>query len=94
LKHILAHVLVSAAVTAGALWYYHQYYSLRLATFDMPAYANQLKDEYIQGRLTREKLDERLKDLSLRLKNDYSDTVVLLKGAVISGKVLEIDPSK
>jgi hypothetical protein len=86
--------LVSAIITFAGLWFYHHYFSVQLATMDMSAYADQLRDDYIQGHLTKQELDEKLKALSQRLKIDYKNTIVLVKGAVISGKIQEINPGK
>lgn len=94
MKHIITSALVSAIITLAGLWFYHHYFSMQLATIDISAYADQLKNEYIQGHLTKQALDEKLKALSERLKTDYKNTIVLVKGAVISGKIQEINPGK
>ncbi len=67
---------------------------MQLATIDMSAYANQLKNKYIQGKLTKQALDENLRMLSERLKTEYKHYVILVKGAVISGQIQEIYPGK
>ena len=94
MKHIITSALVSAIITLAGLWCYHRHFSMQLATIDMSAYADQLKNEYVQGHLTKERLDEKLRALSERLKTDYKNTIVLVKGAVVSGKIQEIDPGK
>lgn len=94
MKHVIMPLIVSALVTGGGLYYYHQHYSVKLAVMDISGYADQLRDEYVQGHLTKQSLDKKLKDLNLRLKTEYQNTVVFLKKAVISGNIQEIDPSR
>lgn len=67
---------------------------MKLATFDMPVYVKHLRQEYNQGNLDVNGLNQKLQALSSHLKNDYKNTVVLMKEAVISGKIQEITPSK
>ena len=94
MKHIFLHILISVLITVGCIWCYNQYFAPHLATIDMSAYSDQLKNEYIQGKLTKQALDEKLEDLSERLKTEYKRYVVLVKGAVISGQIQEIFPGK
>jgi len=93
-RHIILHILISILITAGGIWLYNQNFSTQFATIDMSAYADRLKSEYIQGKLSKEALNEKLSALSNRLKTEYKHYVVLRKGAVISGKIQEIIPGK
>jgi hypothetical protein len=93
LKNLFVSILASAIITGGLLWYYDQHFATRIAVIDMDGYVNQLRSDYIQGKLSKEQLDDDLQRLSCQIKEKYSsNTILLLKEVVVNGDVENFSP--
>ncbi|RKY68855.1 MAG: hypothetical protein DRQ02_02965 [Candidatus Latescibacterota bacterium] len=93
LKTIIVAVIVSALITAGGIWYYDQHYATKIAVIDMSGYIGKLKKEYLAGKLPKQELEKRLRSLSAQIsKTNSSNTVLILKEVVVSGKVQDYTP--
>jgi len=93
IKTIIVSALVSAVITAGGIWYYDQHYATKIAVIDMTGYVADLKKAYLAGKLPKEELDAKLKQLGRQIKDTYSsNTVLVLKEVVVSGKVQDFTP--
>jgi hypothetical protein len=59
----------------------------------MDGYVNQLRSDYIQGKLSKDQLDVDLQRLSRQIKEKYSsNTILLLKEVVVNGDVENFSP--
>ncbi|MEJ2068526.1 MAG: hypothetical protein P8Y09_11425 [Deltaproteobacteria bacterium] len=93
LKIVIVSALVSAVITALSISYYDRHFAAKIAVMDMTGYVASLKNAYLAGKLPKAELDARLKRLSERINSNYSsNTVVLLKEVVVSGKVQDLTP--
>jgi hypothetical protein len=93
LKIIIVSALVSTVITAIGISYYDRHFAAKVAVIDMTGYVAGLKKAYLAKKLPKAELDNRLKRLSDRIRNNYSsNTVVLLKEVVVSGKVQDLTP--
>jgi hypothetical protein len=87
-------ILASAVITSGLLWHYDQHIATRIAVIDMDGYISRLRADYIQGKLSKEQLDEELQRLSSQIKEKYSsNTILLLKEVVVNGDVENFSPA-
>jgi hypothetical protein len=92
-KIIMVSALVSAIVTAGGIWYYDHHFATKIAVIDMTGYVAGLKKVYLAGKLPKEELDARLKLLGRQINDTHSsNTVLVLKEVVVSGKVKDFTP--
>ena len=92
-KTIIVSALVSAIITAGGIWYYDHHFATKIAVIDMTGYVSGLKKAYLAGKLPKTELDARLKQLGRQIKDTYSsNTVLVLKEVVVSGKVQDFTP--
>ena len=92
-KNIILSAIISAIITAGGIWYYDHHFATKIAVIDMTGYVARLKKAYLAGKLPKEKLDSRLKQLGRQIKDTYSsNTVLVLKEVVVSGKVQDFTP--
>jgi hypothetical protein len=93
LKIIIVSALVSAVITALGISYYDRHFAAKIAVIDMTGYVAGLKNAYLAGKLPKAELDNRLKGLSERIRNENtSNALVLLKEVVVSGKVQDLTP--
>jgi hypothetical protein len=93
LKNLFVSILTSVIIAGGLLWYYDQHAATKIAVIDMDGYVNQLRSDYIQGKLSKEQLDEDLQRLSRQIKEKYSsNTILLLKEVVVNGDVENFSP--
>lgn len=93
MKHLFISILASLVVTCGLLWTYDQYIAVKIAVIDMNGYVERLKSDYMQGRVPKQQLDDRLKLLSDQIKDKYSsNTILLLEEVVVSGDVANFNP--
>jgi hypothetical protein len=93
LKNLFVSILASAIIAGSLLWYYDQHVATKIAVIDMDGYVNQLRSDYIQGKLTKEQLDVDLQRLSGQIKEKYSsNTILLLKEVVVNGNVENFSP--
>jgi len=59
----------------------------------MQGYVESLQSGYMQGKITKQQLDERLKQLSDQIREKYaSNTILLLEEVVVSGDVVKFEP--
>ena len=93
MKHLIIHLLVSLVVTCGLLWAYDRHVAVKIAVIDMQGYVEGLQSVYMQGKIPKQQLDERLKQLSDQIREKYSsNTILLLQEVVVSGDVSSFDP--
>jgi hypothetical protein len=93
LKNLFVSILASAIITTGLLWYYDHNIATKIAVIDMDGYVNQMRSDYIQGKLSKEQLDDDLQRLSRQIKEKYSsNTILLLKEVVVNGDVENFSP--
>jgi len=93
-KNLIVSILISALFTAGGLWYYDRHYATHIAVFDMNGYLNNLKNDYVAGKLSKEELQKRIADLKTLVGVPSPNTITLLKEVVLSGKVQELGQTK
>ena len=94
MKNLIVSILISALFTAGGLWYYDRHYATHIAVFDMNGYLNNLKNDYVAGKLSKEELQKRIADLKTLVGAPSPNTITLLKEVVLSGKVQELGQTK
>jgi hypothetical protein len=93
LKNLFVSILASAIITGSLLWYYDHQIAMKIVVIDMDGYVNQLRSDYVQGKLSIEQLDEDLQRLSRQIKEKYSsNTILLLKEVVVNGNVENFSP--
>lgn len=93
MKHPFISILASFVVTCGLLWAYDQHVSVKISVIDMQGYVESLQSGYMQGKITKQQLDERLKQLSDQIREKYaSNTILLLEEVVVSGHVARFEP--
>ena len=93
MKNFFVSILTSVIITGSLIWYYDQHIATKIAVIDMDGYVNQLRSDYIQGKLSKEQLDGDLQKLSDQIKEKYSsNTILLLKEVVVNGDVENFSP--
>ena len=93
MKNLFVTIFASVIIAGGLLWYYDQHVATKIAVIDMDGYVSQLRSDYIQGKLSKDQLDDDLKRLSREIKEKYSsNTVLLLKEVVVNGDVENFSP--
>ncbi|OPL12115.1 MAG: hypothetical protein AVO38_03545 [delta proteobacterium ML8_D] len=93
MKHFLISIVSSLVVCCGLLWVYDQHVALKIATIDMQGYVETLQSGYMQGQIPKQQLDDRLKQLSDQIRENYSsNTILLLEEVVVSGDFATFEP--
>jgi len=83
--------LISAAVSAGSLYYYHSHFASRIVAFDSAKHINSLRQQLIEKKIDKEELDKRIAKLGVFLKSQ-PDNMVILPKAIVIGNVETIQP--
>ena len=93
MKHFLICIVSSLVVCCGLLFAYDQHVAIKIAAIDMQGYVKDLQSGYMQGQIPKEQLDERLKQLSDQIRENYSsNTILLLEEVIVSGDGARFDP--
>ena len=90
MKNFVLSVIISALITSAGLWCYDRYYATHIAVFDMEGYINNLKKDFVAGKLPSKEIENRIAELKTLLEANAPNTVILLKEVVLSGKVKTI----
>lgn len=94
-RHIAMNIVVSAAVTAGGLAYYHDRYMPHVQYIDYEAFVGEMQRQYQAGEIKLDELEKRLKDYALWLRGRPDNVLVLSSSAVlIGGEKIEWHNSK
>ena len=93
MKHLFISILASFVVCCGLLWAYDRHVAVKIAAIDMQGYVESLQSGYMQGKISKQELDEHLKQLSDQIREKYSsNTILLLEEVVVNGNVAKFEP--
>ncbi len=94
-RQLAVNIVVSAAVTAGGLAYYHERYTPRVQYIDYEAFVSEMQRQYQAGEIKLGELEGRLRDYALWLKQRPDNVLVFTSNSVlIGGEKIEWHNSK
>lgn len=85
LENIAISFVISIAVAAAALFVYDRHISREIVVFDIPAYVDNARREFLKGDISEEVLKQRFAMLETHLKDMSKNKIILNKQAVIAG---------
>ncbi len=93
--HWLATIILSAVVSIGCIYIYHNHYAEKVVGVDLSKYVAEQQRLFLQGKITKEQLAKNINDLGRRIAHQPKRYVVILGSSILRGKVIELDyPNK
>lgn len=92
--HWFTTVLLSAVVSFGCVYFYHNYYAQKVIGVNLTKYVTQQQKLFLQGKITKEQLTENIADAGEIIVHQPKRYVVILGNSVLRGKVVGLNPKK
>jgi len=82
--------MVSILATAGGVFTYDQYFAQKVVAVDLKGFLQQQKDEYLEGKITEDDVDQRMDELEKFVDQIPKNRSVILGDVVVRNiKVLK-----
>ena len=90
IKTVIVSFMISLIVSIGTLYYYHTHYAPKIVAVNLNAYLHKQERAFVMGQITKQQLQERLRDIISYVKKQPKNTVILTGNCVLRGKVVNL----
>lgn len=90
LKNAIVSFIISLAVVAGGLYYYHKHYEPKIVAVNFNNFLKSQEKQFILGKITKKQLEYNLKRGLLVIKNQPRNAVVLSGKCLLRGHAINI----
>ena len=90
IKTVVIAFIVSLLVNMGTLYYYHQHYAPNIIAVNLNTYFKKQEIAFVTGQITKQELQERVKEVIDYIKRQPKNTIVLTGNCVLKGKVVSL----
>lgn len=90
IKAVLVSLAVSLLVSIGTLYYYHTHYAPKIIAINLNTYLQKQERAFVTGQITKQQLQEKLKEIVAYIKKQPKNTVILTGSCVLRGKVVNL----
>ena len=92
--HWLAMVILSAVVSIGCIYIYHNHYAEKVVGVNLTKYITKQQQLFLQGKITKEQLVKNINSSGEIIVHQPKRYIVILGSSVLRGKVIELDSKK
>ena len=90
IRTILVSFIVSLAVVAGGLYYYHKHYEVKIVAVNFNSWLKNQEKQFILGKITKKQLMEKLNYGLSIVYHQPKGSMVLSGECVLKGRVIKI----
>ena len=89
-KTVAVAFIVSLLVSVGTLYYYHKHYAPKIVAINLNNYIQKQERAFVTGQITKQQLQERLKEVVDYIKKQPKNTIILTGNCVLRGKMVNL----